>query len=1547
MIKLTKHHFNRPVAILAIFTILAGTILSLVARPAGRAYAAWYSDSSWQYRQKIVIDHTKVMNTDQTDFPVMIKINNQYNSIFSNAKDDGYDILFTSSDGSTKLSHEIDTFSKANKELIAWVKIPLLSYQNDTTLYMYYGNSEATDQQNKTDVWSNGYVGVWHMNESSGGANSVKNSTSVANMDGTDYGPSLGQTGKISKAVQFDGNDDRIEIASNVTNSMSGDTTYSMQAWVYQTARGTQYPGIIAKGGYGSNSGYEFLTDYGASSPCGIIVGTNQSLMTANGANVWNRWNYLSFTQTGAQQRFLVNTDTPYTSGVSPAIGNSSAYPLYIGRRSLGDSIRGTWGGLIDEVRISSVTRSDDWIRTEYNNQNDPFTFVSAQYLELNQSNYQSSLESTWVSSLWRYKQKIQITNNTASDISDLQVKISSGDLNLSSVFAKAKDNGEDIRFTAVSSNAELPYYIESYDKGTSSASFYVKIPYLPASGSSSIYLYYGNPDALMSTSSVANTFFAYDDFSGASVGSQWSVTTGNGAISQSSGTLNFSYVGAENNDWWGTKPQKIVKLNSLPSGNFEASVKLNTYTPGANTQAGIAVYTSDGAGYAWGRYKGTPDNFQLEKLASGTVTSLASTTLPMYLAIRKVGTSYSFWSSPDRINWTKTGGDYSDLAFNNVALFGKEWGSANLSFSMDDFILKTYTSTAPTLVLSGSEEELDTIAPNNPSVFTGKNILGGSVTLDSNNFYNYQTPYFSWPAVGGEGGASDSGTGVAGYYLYFGTNCGGSGADPAVTRGLLSETGSGLHYTADIGIAAPVLTEANDYCLRVKTRDIAGNTSSVVEAFVYKFENVAPSQPSYIAANPAGYTSTNSFSFSWPAASDTGGSAIAGYQYKRGGTSGDDWSQTTSATSVSTIQAYQNGENIFYVRSIDNAGNASNEAQTNYYYASNAPSKPTDLAVTPAISSDNSFSFSWTVPEHDIEITQYGYSINAAPTMQNITWTGSSTASLAVGPYATKQGVNTLYLIARDAAGNYSFDQANYATVDFDCQTAAPPTPVAVSAVDSSDRAINRWMITTQWAAGTGQDTSTFNHYLIERSTNGSTFSQLATTSSTAYIDADLSNTTTYYYRIKAVDNAGSESIASTIVSKTPTGNYPTPPTIVTDPSSESKATSATVSWVTNRISTGAVKFGKDPSNLDRSQLDAEEKTDHTIILPGLDPSTTYYYKVQSLDSARDYSENDAYSSLFTLKTLSAPGIQNVKISNITLNSADITWETSSASTALVRYGNSINYDKTWEESSSFTTQHTFKLTDLSHTTTYHFKISGLDADENSINSDDYVFDTLPMPKISAVSFDTDYSDAEPQTAISWTSNVPTTSSVEYFPKSGGNVSYEESQSELITSHKVKLTKLSDDTSYSFFVSGTDQFGNKSTSDEYIFNTPFDSRPAKISNLAVEASNVGLDKQDKAQLIVSWKTDEPATTQVEYGEGVSGDYTNKTSEDKTLTNEHFVIISDLEPSKPYHLRAISKDKGGNESVSEDTNSIPGEVPRSMLQVIYATFKNIFGWLRI
>jgi hypothetical protein len=87
-----------------------------------------------------------------------------------------------------------------------------------------------------------------------------------------------------------------------------------------------------------------------------------------------NTWAYVGFTwgSDGTAQAYVNGQAT------GSSINTTATLPeqpnLNIGRRVGG----GYLDGFIDELQISNTARSADWIRTEYNNQNDPATFLSA-----------------------------------------------------------------------------------------------------------------------------------------------------------------------------------------------------------------------------------------------------------------------------------------------------------------------------------------------------------------------------------------------------------------------------------------------------------------------------------------------------------------------------------------------------------------------------------------------------------------------------------------------------------------------------------------------------------------------------------------------------------------------------------------------------------------------------------------------------------------------------------------------------------------------------------------------------------------------------------------------------------------------------------------------------------------------------------------------------------------------------------------------------------------------------------------------------------------
>jgi hypothetical protein len=124
-------------------------------------------DDDWSYRKKITIDHNKVAD-DLNDFPVLISMTDS--DLAADAQNDGDDILFTAADGETRLAHELEKFDGGTGELVAWVNVSVLSATYDTELYMYYGNSGASNMSNPGGVWDTNYSVVYHMNETGSGA---------------------------------------------------------------------------------------------------------------------------------------------------------------------------------------------------------------------------------------------------------------------------------------------------------------------------------------------------------------------------------------------------------------------------------------------------------------------------------------------------------------------------------------------------------------------------------------------------------------------------------------------------------------------------------------------------------------------------------------------------------------------------------------------------------------------------------------------------------------------------------------------------------------------------------------------------------------------------------------------------------------------------------------------------------------------------------------------------------------------------------------------------------------------------------------------------------------------------------------------------------------------------------------------------------------------------------------------------------------------------------------------------------------------------------
>jgi hypothetical protein len=340
----------------------------------------WYSSGgTWIHRKSLTVDRTQVSGSASlSNFPLLVAVTDPDLRTAANGGSvgnaTGTDILFTAGDGMTKLAHELESYNASTGQLVAWVRIPSLSPQTDTVIYTYYGNAGAADQQNRAGVWDANYKGVWHLSAPSGTA--VSDSTSNAN-NGTKTSATVPApaAGKLGGAQSFNGSTGLITVPDS--NSLDMTSSVTISAWINASSWPNSYGDAIVnkEGNYGLRSGdvastqFDLLWWNGAG---GIRIARTVPPSTGT-------WHHV-VGQASANDAYRI-----YVDGVLVTSAPTDWYP---DPRDLSKALRiggvdwdlprtYTFHGLIDEVRVSDIARSADWIMTEFRNQNSPATFYT------------------------------------------------------------------------------------------------------------------------------------------------------------------------------------------------------------------------------------------------------------------------------------------------------------------------------------------------------------------------------------------------------------------------------------------------------------------------------------------------------------------------------------------------------------------------------------------------------------------------------------------------------------------------------------------------------------------------------------------------------------------------------------------------------------------------------------------------------------------------------------------------------------------------------------------------------------------------------------------------------------------------------------------------------------------------------------------------------------------------------------------------------------------------------------------------------------------
>ena len=347
------------------------------------------------YYATITVDNTKVLTTE-TDFPVLIsgtydgtagkpdlrtvanggKINNTANGGVSGSYTVPADfILSPNADGSSKYSFEIQEYNAVTGKIIAWVKIPSLSHTVDTVFYMTYGMSGlVASQEDINNTWNSDFVAVWHLVEQGDGTageylDSTANSNNGQGGEGNGALTPTRVAGKIGYGQQFDGVGDFISVPDSATLDDDAAGPFTVETWMEPVDFGGPYAGIVWKNGMGGAYRYGTALNRKSSTKY-VLAAFGGGWVEATTQQDMGAFIHAAYRQTTGNIYLYENASADGSGGYNPA---NTTLALHIGNWVA----TYPYEGILDELRISKISRSDGYLTATYNNAVDPSSFYA------------------------------------------------------------------------------------------------------------------------------------------------------------------------------------------------------------------------------------------------------------------------------------------------------------------------------------------------------------------------------------------------------------------------------------------------------------------------------------------------------------------------------------------------------------------------------------------------------------------------------------------------------------------------------------------------------------------------------------------------------------------------------------------------------------------------------------------------------------------------------------------------------------------------------------------------------------------------------------------------------------------------------------------------------------------------------------------------------------------------------------------------------------------------------------------------------------------
>lgn len=317
--------------------------------PAIALAASWWNND-WKYRKEISFDTTSagadITGTSQ-DVPVLVRLSLANFSYFNDTKPDGSDFRVVAGDDKTPLKFHFEKYDPQNQMALLWVRVPQIAAGSKTEkIYAYYGNPDAPAAADISGTYDASQVMVLSFSD---GAGLPLDSTAYKNNPSASTAV-VSPAGLIGGGAKFSGKES-ITVPATASLRLLSTQGFTASAWL--RVEQAQQAVVFALGDQGKS--LELALD-GSKLVARATLGGAPATVTQASDLTLGQWHHVALTAGDGKLTLFVDGVAAGSTPVALAeVGGNFTIGAVNGARFL--------TGDIDEVEVSKVARSADWIK--------------------------------------------------------------------------------------------------------------------------------------------------------------------------------------------------------------------------------------------------------------------------------------------------------------------------------------------------------------------------------------------------------------------------------------------------------------------------------------------------------------------------------------------------------------------------------------------------------------------------------------------------------------------------------------------------------------------------------------------------------------------------------------------------------------------------------------------------------------------------------------------------------------------------------------------------------------------------------------------------------------------------------------------------------------------------------------------------------------------------------------------------------------------------------------------------------------------------------